>query len=117
MKIPYSPFLSPPPFSVKLYVLTIIHTCDIMKKLHRDNKIAKNNSSEKGGCIKSLCSNKGNLHPPFLDALPTNIPENEEELIKYLAKVLVDIFLNSEAFYGSKEKSSDILPGFDQRTG
>lgn len=86
-----------------------------MKKLHRDIKTVENHVSKKGGCM-SLCSNKDSLHPPFLDGLPINIPENEDELISYLARVLVDIFLHSESFYGSKEESGDLLPGINQRT-
>lgn len=87
-----------------------------MKELDRDKKIAENNTSEKGGCM-SLSSNKGNLHPPFLDGLLTNTMENEDEVIRYLAKILVDIFLNSEAFYGAKEKGSNLLSSIDKRTG
>jgi hypothetical protein len=86
-----------------------------MKKLHRDNKTA-GNISKKGGCT-SLCSNRGSLHPPFLDELPANTAENEDILIRHLAKILVDIFLNSEDYYGGQKESSDLLSGIDERTG
>ncbi|WP_143774042.1 hypothetical protein [Niastella vici] len=87
-----------------------------MKKLHRDNKIAVENISKKGGCM-SLCSNRGGLHPPFLEGLPDPNEENEEILIDCLANILVDIFLNSEAYHGGKEESCDLLPGINEGTG
>jgi hypothetical protein len=98
------------------YIYTNIHFYDIMKKLDRENRTAVGNISKKGGCM-SLSSNRGGSHPPFLDELPANTAENEDILIRYLAKILVDIFLNSEAYYGGKKESSDLLPGIDERTG
>lgn len=87
-----------------------------MKKRNKESKTEITNIPKDGGCI-SLFRNKSSLHPPFLGELPTNTEENEDELIRYLAKILVDIFLNSETFYGTKEKGSDILSGINKRTG
>ena len=84
----------------------------MVKKLHRNGAIPEIIIPNKGGC-PSLCSNKGNQHPPFLGVLSE---KDEDALLDYLAEILVDIFLNSESFYGT-QKSSDLLPGFDERTG
>jgi hypothetical protein len=62
-------------------------------------------------------SMKGSLHPSFLEGLPDPNEESEEVLIDCLANILVDIFLNSDAHYGGKEKSCDLLPGINEGTG
>ncbi len=87
----------------------------MVKELHRNDSIPHASVPNKGGC-SSLCSNKGNQHPPFLGGLSDSITEKEVESIRYLAKILVRISLQSENFHGGK-KGSNILPCIDKGTG
>lgn len=86
----------------------------MVNKLHRNGAIPQTVIPKKGGC-PSLCSNKGNQHPPFLGVRHTISADDEDVLLEYLAEILVDIFLNSEAFHGT-QTSSNILSSIDKRT-
>ncbi len=86
-----------------------------MKKRNKESKTDIDILPKEGGCT-SLFRDKSSLHPPFLGELPANTTENEDKLLRYLARLLIDIYLDSESLYG-KEEGSYLLPGIDKRTG
>jgi len=86
-----------------------------MKKLHKRDKITKIQVEPEEGERKLLCSNESDQRSPSLDLINNN-KATEQELIKYLAEILVEGFLWHYEHGGKQQTSSDLLPGFDQGT-
>ena len=72
----------------------------------RRNKIKK--IVPKKGEQTSLCSNNTIFCSPFLG------PASDEELIDYLANLLIEIFIEEGECF-DEQKSSDLLPSINER--
>ena len=89
-----------------------------MNELHA-NDITDNNFVPEEGQRDLACSNKKSVRCPSSGFNPNEV--SEDEALEYLASILVEAFLDKKADEYNKlhkpQKSGDICPGINQRTG
>lgn len=94
-------------------VLTEISDCDMIERRDKRNTTVKYVEPNEGE--RTLLSrDKSGMRSPSLDLLDNS---NQEELINFLADILIDGFLWHYEHARKQETSSDLLSGFDQGTG
>jgi hypothetical protein len=83
-----------------------------LDKRNTDNNMVEPNEGER----TLLSSNKGGMRSPSLDFNPNSPLIPEEILIDQLAAILVEGLLAMKTCERNQEKSSDLLPGINERT-
>lgn len=79
---------------------------------------AKINVEPNEGERTLLSSNESGMRSPSLDFLDTSADSVTEEMIlDYLARIISDIYLQETHGNNTEQKSSDLLPRINKRTG
>jgi hypothetical protein len=88
-----------------------------MKKLDK-GEITKIKVEPNEGERTLLSSNESDHRSPFLGFLDTSSDNVSEDMIlDYLGHIIADIYLQETYGNNINKESSDILPGFNKRTG
>lgn len=88
-----------------------------MQKLHNGEnnaEILEPNEGERS----LLCSNRSSVRSPSLDFLDTSADTVSEDMIlDYLARIISTMYLKQHYGNNPTKKSSNLLPGINERTG
>lgn len=109
--------LSRLPFFDILPELTTNAKCDMLQELDKTEHTSEEDIAPNEGERTVLSSDNDGMRSPSLDFLDTSADNVTEDMIlDYLARIISSMYLKAHGVNENKT-GSDILPGFNKRTG